>query len=104
MPKTEILAIFGETPAYSCRFANSEILYYPAPGQFTEKFPDNTPERGTLFQNIADLPDVYGHIQLAIDTNDLLSAFTFIGESYTVESRDGAVKGSHFKFLPPESL
>jgi len=104
MPKAEIQALFGKTPTYSCRYSASEIWYYAAPGLLTEKFPDNTPEQGMLHARAADLPDVYGHIQLAFNSNDELIAFTFIGESYTAEWQGGSVKGTHFKHLPRGSL
>ncbi len=104
MSKTEVQVLFGNTPDYACRFSKSEIWYYRAPGWFTRAFPENTPERGTLYQNIADLPDVYDHVQLAFDSNSQLTAFTWIGESYTVESGSGSVKGSHLKNLKPDSL
>lgn len=99
MPKAEVQALYGESPAYACRLIASEIWYYAAPGRLTGKFPDNTPQRGELYGSAKDLPNVYGHIQLAFDTNNEVIAFTFIGESATVESRGGSVKGSHFKCL-----
>lgn len=104
MPKAEVQAIYGESPAYACRLSTSEIWYYAAPGRLTGKFPDNTPQRGALYGSAKDLPDVYGHIQLAFDSNNELTAFTFIGESYTTEWRGGSVKGTHFKDLPPGSI
>jgi len=104
MAKDKVQALFGETPAYVCKLSESEVWYYAAPGRLTGTFPDNTPERGTLYRSTADLPDIYGHIQLAFDSNDELIAYTFIGESYTTEWRSGSVKGSHFKHLPPGAL
>ena len=55
--------------------------------------------RGRVVTQLDDLPDLYGYVQLAFDSNDTLCAYTFIGEAYTVESASGSVKGSHLSEL-----
>ena len=104
MSKLEVQALFGESPAYACHYSESEIWYYPAPGRLTQDIAATTPAQGTLYQDRADLPDPYAHVQLAFDSNGILIAHTFIGESYTTKWRGGSVKGSHFKHLPDGAL
>jgi len=96
--------MFGQEPDYYCRFGRSEIWYYAAPGTFTGDFPADTPESGATYERLSELPDVYDHVQMAFDENANLTAYTWIGETYTVEYRGGSVRGTHFRLLPPGVL
>jgi hypothetical protein len=104
MPRSKVQALFGREPDYHCRVGRSEIWYYRAPGHFTGDFPAGTPESGTLYQEAGELPDVYDHVQLAFDEDGNLVAYTWIGETHTVEYRGGSVNGGHFRLLPPGVL
>jgi hypothetical protein len=100
MPRSEVQTLFGPEPDYHCRFGHSEICYYAHPGKFTGRFPADTLEAGSLYRDVSKLPDVYDHVQIAFDENGNLAAFTWIGETYTVEYLGGSVRGTHFKLLP----
>jgi hypothetical protein len=104
MSLSEVQRLFGPTPVYHCRTGGSVIWYFAGPGSFNRKFPEDSPEAGSLLSDATQLPNVYDHVQIAFDANDRLSAFTWIGETYTVEYSGGSVRGSHFKLLPPGSL
>ena len=103
MPRSNVQALFGQQPDYDCRFGRSEIWYYAAPG-FTADFPADTPEAGVTYESLNELPDVYDYVQIAFDANGNVAAYTWIGETYTVEYWGGSVRGSHFRLLPPGVL
>lgn len=104
MPQSEVQAVFGQEPDYHCRFDRSEIWYFAAPGMFTPEFPAGTPEPGATYGSLRELPDVYDHVQVAFDENGKSVAYTWIGETYTVEYRGGSVTGTYLKLLPPGVL
>ncbi len=104
MPRSDVQAMFGQEPDYYCRFGRSEIWYYAGPGLFTADFPADTPENGANYENLNELPDVYDYVQIAFDENGNVVAYTWIGETYTVEYRGGSVEGTHFRLLPPGVL
>ena len=96
----DVRELLGPTPDFDCHYKSSQIWYYrPPAGWFTSNFDEVELERGATVQSLEDLPDVYDHVQLAFDVNGRLHAYTWIGESYTVESTNGSVKGSHFSKL-----
>ena len=100
MTQDDVRELLGPTPDFDCHYKSSQIWYYrPPAGWFTSNFDEVELERGATVQSLEDLPDVYDHVQLAFDVNGRLHAYTWIGESYTVESTNGSVKGSHFSKL-----
>ena len=104
MSASEVQTLFGVEPDYHCRFGHSEIWYYARHGRFTGKFPAGTPDAGSLYRDVTKLPDVYDNVQIAFDENGNLAAYTWIGETFTVEYWGGSVQGTHFKLLPPGVL
>ncbi len=101
MTQDGVRELFGPTPEFDCRFKSSQIWYYRAPGYFSGNFDDVKINRGAMVENLEDLPDVYNYVQFAFDAEGRLHAFTWIGESYTVESTSGSVRGSHFAKRSP---
>lgn len=104
MSKSDVQHLFAVQPAYHCMLREYEIWYIRDSGFFTRDFPENVPELGVAYQSASDLPDTFGYVQLAFDRDDKLFAFTWIGETYYVESRAGKISGSHFKKLPRETF
>jgi len=99
MSKTEVRALFGLELAYECKLRSSDIWYIQAPDFLADDFSEIDDPSGTTFSSTAQLPDVYDHVQLAFDSADQLHAFTWVGETYTVESTTGSTSGSHFNVL-----
>jgi hypothetical protein len=108
MPRDEVRNLFGPKPDFDCRYKSYEIWYYRAPQSVlmddAGSFDDVVLERGATVQSLADLPDVFDHVQLAFDPNGRLHAYTWIGETYTVESTSRSVQGSHFSRLSPSDF
>ncbi|MFO7901875.1 MAG: hypothetical protein R6U98_04380 [Pirellulaceae bacterium] len=104
MTQDDVREVFGRGPDFDCRYKSSQIWYYRAPGFFAGDFEDVELSRGATVQSLDDLPDVYDHVQLAFGTQGNLHAYTWIGESYTVESKNGSVGGSHFAKLSPSDF
>lgn len=105
MTQDDIRELFGPTPDFDCRYKSYEIWYYRSPDLFfTLKFDDIGLKRGEMVQSLDDLPDVYDHVQFAFDTNGRLHAYTWIGESCTVQCVNGPVEGSHFSKLAPSGV
>ncbi|MCU0713854.1 MAG: hypothetical protein MUC43_17485 [Pirellula sp.] len=100
MSKSDVQHLFGVKPAYHCMLGEYEIWYIRDSGFFTKDFPEEVREPGAKHQSASDLPDAFGYVQLAFDRDDNLFAFTWIGETFSVESVAGTAKGSHFKQLP----
>ena len=100
MTKSDVQHLFGVKPAYHCMLGEYEIWYIRDCGFFTKDFPENVPELGAAYQSASNLPDTFGYVQLAFDRDDKLFAFTWIGETFYVESVTGKMSGSHFKQLP----
>ncbi len=100
MPKSAVQTLFGSTPTYDCILGEYDVWYYRDHGMFTRDFPATIPKRGSKFKTASDLPDTFGYLQLAFDKDEKLYAYTWIGETYTVESKVGSVNGTHFKLLP----
>lgn len=104
MTVPEVQSLFGGEPVYHCRFGRSAIWYYVQNNRFAGTFPPDTPAAGSLYEDSAKLPDVYDHVQIAFDENGKLVAYTWIGETNSVEYSGGSVRGTHFKHLPPGVL
>jgi len=104
MTQDEVRELFGTNPDFDCRYKSFEIWYYRAPDWHAGDFDDVELERGATVQSLDDLPDVYDHVQLAFDNQGRLHAYTWIGETYTVETKNGSVNGSHFAELSPSDF
>jgi hypothetical protein len=102
MTRDRIQQLLGRTPDFDCRYKSYQIWYYrhPAPSPFTDEFDKVELKRGATVQSAADLPNAYNWVQCAFDVDGRLYAYTWIGETYTVECTKGSVKGSHLSKLP----
>ncbi len=58
--------------------------------------PPETPER---VESIEALPYIYDAIQLMYSESDILVAYTWNGEAYTIVTANGEVRGSSFHEL-----
>ena len=99
MTKTQVKRLFDKETSYECRLRKSDIWYIKAPDHLAGNFDDVRLPSGSNYTSARTLPDIYDHVQLAFDTDGRLHAYTWIGETYTVESRSGSIPGSHFKEL-----
>lgn len=104
MSKSDVLQLFGVKPDYECRLGEFDVWYIRDCGFFTREFPTSEYVHGAEYELASELPDTFGYVQLAFDSEGSLYAMTWIGETYSVESRLGAVRGSHFKELPSEAF
>ena len=104
MSQQEVRNLFGKKPDFDCRLGSSEIWYFQGPDDLAGSFDDVDLVRGSTVQTKNDLPDVYDHIQLAFDSGGHLFAYTWIGETYTVESTDGSASGSNLNKLPDSAF
>ena len=100
MPKSAVQSLFGKTPNHQFRLGRYDIWYYKDRGMFTRDFPANTAVDGSALSSASELPDTFGYLVLAFDRDGMLDAYTWIGETATVESRHGSENGSHFRHLP----
>lgn len=95
-----VSALIGTPADYEYGLGTFRIYYWRSPRLYscTERVkPDLS--RGRVVTRLDDLPDLYGYVQVAFDSNDTLRAYTFIGEAYTVEAASGSVRGSHLSKL-----
>lgn len=104
MSKSQVRDLFDRKPDFECKLRSSDIWYIRAPDFLAGDFSDINDPSGSTFKTTNELPDVYDHVQLAFDSDDRLHAFTWIGETYTVESRIGSTPGSHFNVLADSSF
>lgn len=97
-----VLKMMDIPPKYEYRYESFRILYFQPPPDPLWNPPDPVIANygaGQVVSNLDELPNIYDYVQLAFDSNDLLCAFTWIGESYAVESVSGPVKGAHLAKL-----
>ena len=101
MPLSVVVDMISSAPEYEYGYQSFRILYFRSPSPFC-RAPDPATldyRPGKVVARLDDLPDIYGSLQLAFDSNDNLCAYTFIGEGYTVESFGGSVRGDHLSEL-----
>ena len=99
MSKSQVRGLFNREPEFKCKLRASDIWYIRAPDFLAGDFTDVDNPRGSRFTSVVELPDVYDHVQLAFDSEGQLHAYTWIGETYTVETTTGSTPGSHFNVL-----
>src|SRR5437764_667132 len=104
MSEDEVTKLFGKKPDFECGYQSYGIWYYRAPGPFTGRFDKIKLESGATVQSLSDLPNVYDHVQLAFDSQGRLHAYTWIGETSTVELKNRSVRGSDFAKLSPSDF
>jgi hypothetical protein len=106
MTQDDVQELFGHPPDFDCRYKSYQIWYFrhPAPSPFTDEFDRVELKRGTTVQSADDLPNTYNWVQCAFDADGRLYAYTWIGETYTVECTKGSVKGSHLSKLAPSDF
>ena len=101
MTISEVEGILKSPLDHVYKYDDFSIHYYRSPSVLIRE-PTKISENdmsGKNIGNLGDLPDIYGYYQLAFDSNGVLCAYTWIGETYTVESMTGSVKGSHLSKL-----
>ena len=104
LSKDQIESIFDNKPDYRCRYKDYEIWYFAKRGPFVPPIPQDKYEPNYLYQSSDQLPDVYGYVTIAFDRTNKVYAYTWIGETYTVDFVGGSVKGTHFSLIPPETF
>lgn len=57
-----------------------------------------------LVNSLSDLPDVYGNIQVCYGPNGKVIAYCWIGESRTIQTVGGAIKGSNISIVDESIL
>ena len=109
MTKQNVLEIMDNGPEHEFRYGSFDILYYMAPSISYVKRQLKKSElqytTGTQLTKLADLPNIYGRVQFAFNSNHVLVAMTHIGESYKIHLLNREpVTGSHFKILEEQGL
>ncbi|GAA5497551.1 hypothetical protein Rhal01_03747 [Rubritalea halochordaticola] len=94
LEKGEVLEIFDRLPVYECRYRGLEIIYLEGQSLFREKM-ENQEE--TDYKSLNALPDPFDFFMLAFDAEQKLVAYTWCGETTTIQTAVGEAKGSHFK-------
>jgi hypothetical protein len=98
-PFSEVLDMMGSQPDYEYQYASFRIAYYRAPSIFRGDTDMIGYAHGQVVATLEELPYLYDCVQLAFNSNNVLVAYTWIGETYTVEAIGGSVKGSHLSAL-----
>ena len=105
MSTDQTLDLLGTEPEFVCYYQSSLIMYFRSPPNpfldFSGSIDTNRYAYGMRVGALADIPSPYDYVTLAFDTNDNLHAYTWIGETYTVETTKGSFKGSEFSELEP---
>jgi hypothetical protein len=107
MNRDQVEDLLGRGSVFECRYKSYEVCYYMVPDPFTpdtKRFDRVRIRRGASVQSLDELPDVYGHVQVAFDANCRLHAYTWIGGRHTVETKNRSVKGNHFSRLRPSDF
>lgn len=102
MSRHDVLDTLRASPVYDYRYGAFRILYIRPPRGALYEGPEPIVKGyvpGAVVHDLHELPNIYNHIQLAFDSEDLLCAFTWIGESYYIKSNSGDVRGAHFSKL-----
>jgi hypothetical protein len=99
MSQDQVRELFGRSPDYEYRYKSYRVWYVKGYGFFSGNFDKVKLKNGDAVQSFDALPDVYDYAQLVFDADGRLYAYRWIGEAYTVESKDGSVNGTHLSKL-----
>lgn len=98
--KALVEAIFGEDPEYACTYKSYEVWYLSGQSLFSRPFPHDEYAHNQQFDHADQLPNPYGYVMIAFNHSGQVHAYTWIGETHTVEYQGGSVEGSHLKLAP----
>ena len=82
MNEDNVIALFGRPPDYACVFKESKIVYYsrePLKRRLPGEAPDVAPY-------VAAIPWIAGAVQILLDKNGRVKAFTWNGEEYVKDN------------------
>ena len=104
MDRSEVQTLFGDYADYICQYKDYDIWYYSDHGFATRTSPNQKFAHNYIFTEVDKLPDTFGHITIAFNQEGKVHAYSWIGETTTVEYDGGSIRGSHFRQIPPSSF
>lgn len=96
MTRTEVKAIVGRDPDYSCRFRDATVDYFFPRVNFRTMNPGELPGMISIKDEI---PDIYAAIQVLRDREGTVRAIAWTGESNYIKTLKGEVVGSNVRVL-----
>jgi len=104
LDKSQVQTLFGDSSDYICQYKDYDIWYYSDNGFATQVFPHHKFASHYTFTDVDKLPDTFGYITVAFNHEGKLHAYTWIGETYTVEYDGGSIEGTHFRQIPTSNF
>jgi hypothetical protein len=96
MTEEDLMRAADRCPDYRVNYKASHILYYYDKRKRTGRaLPFGTATVSTK----QEIPDIYGAIQIVLDDDGHVKAVTWNGESYSIHTATGEVKGANVKLL-----
>ena len=99
MDEDDVHNLYGKPPDFFCYYREYRICYYLSSGMFAGSLEDVEIEQGATVEMLEELPYFHAAVQVAFDGSGHLHAYTWNGETYTVETFRGAVSGARFAQL-----
>jgi hypothetical protein len=91
LSREAVVALFGREPDVECRFGSVSVLYFNRRSWVDSETPKNVPTHAVTRDEI---PWVYAHAQLLLDSKNRLIAYSLNGETTTVVTAVGTFPGS----------
>ncbi len=98
VPFAQVMQSMGEAD-FTCFYNDKMIVYYCDP---TNPFAHNPPKdmaNYSKINNIKEIPDIYGAIQIMIGASGKVEAYTWNGEALKIYTIHGNVKNATFQNL-----
>ena len=96
MSREALVALFGRQPDVECRFQSVSVLYFNR-GSFVDSPTDTNVSTHPVTRD--QIPNLYAHVQLLLDSRNRLIAYTLNGETTTVVTAVGSFSGSRLMDL-----
>ena len=91
MSRDALVALFDRQPDVECRFQSVSVLYFNR-GSIVDSPTDTTVSMHPVTRE--QIPNLYAHAQLLLDSKNRLIAYTLNGETSTVVTAAGKFPGS----------
>jgi hypothetical protein len=91
LSREAVVALLGREPDVECRFGSASVLYFNRRSLVDSETPENVSTHPVTRDEI---PYLYAHAQLLLDSKNRLIAYTLMGETTTVVTAVGTFAGS----------
>ena len=102
MSKHDVEELFDAKPYFECSLDSSTVWYFSRPLSFFDGVLIADPN--SHYTSPKDLPQPYASVILAFTPDEKLHAFTWIGETNTIETLQGSFEGTDLSTLSLEEL